>query len=296
MKIAVIVPIYNSDKYLQDFFTALLENKFSKDDKVLLIDNGSTDKSYSLCEKVAQENDFVELLSYHEKASSYAARNFGVKNANADVLVFTDSDTKPSPNWLESIRNNIDRGVVIAGRIQLDIIDPKSIWENYDTIAHLNSESNVKNHSIATANMAVYKNDFERVGYFEERFSGGDYEWSQRAAKCGMSIRFVEDALIHHPTRKTFDQILKKEQRIAYGMGNHYRINDKSYFVLRVKFFLKIFKFDTNVKYIRRLKQKGIGNKNLLRFNHFFMIIRFEQYKYCKLGYNEVDVRMLKIK
>ena len=93
---------------------------------------------------------------------------------------------------------------------------------------HLNSESNANNNCVATANMAVTKQDFINVGYFEERFSGGDYEWSQRAVKNGLKILFIPEVMVHHPTRNNFDQILIKEKRIAYGFGNHYKLHNKS--------------------------------------------------------------------
>ena len=296
MNISIIVPIYNSEKFLSSFFEALLENTFFSGDEVLLIDNGSTDDSYNICKKYSDNNAVFKLLTYTEKAGSYAARNYGVKQANGDVLVFTDSDTEPCKEWLSAIRSIIQRKIVIAGRIQLDIIDKKGIWENFDSIAHLNSEKNAKESSIATANMAVYRSDFEEVGFFEERFSGGDYEWSQRAAANGMKIVFVRDALVHHPTRKTFEQVLKKEQRIAYGTGNHYKIHNKSLFCLVLRFCLKIFKIDTNLRYSKALKDRGLTIGELLYFNAKFMKIRVEQLKFSIYGYKEIDARKLVIK
>ena len=103
---------------------------------------------------------------YVDKAGSYAARNFAVNKAKGRILVFTDSDTKPVSNWIQGIKSSISEGCVIAGKISLEIVE-HNIWEYYDFMAHLNSEKEFLNSNVATANMAVLKEDFVKVGFFE---------------------------------------------------------------------------------------------------------------------------------
>lgn len=294
--ISVIIPIFNSEEYLETLFEALQNNRFYDGDEVLLVDNGSTDNSILYCEKMVNKYpEIYKLLKFTEKPGSYSARNFGVSLAKGDVLVFTDSDTEPVENWLDTIRDNSKEGVVLAGRIILDIID-NGLWEHFDNIAHLNSEKNAKSSCVATANMAVYKTDFFKVGLFEERFSGGDYEWSMRASDKGLKIQFLDQAIVHHPTRKSFKQILKKEQRIAYGAGNHYKNLKKPLAELVIVYFLKIFKIDTNIRYSRKLRNSGLTGKTILEFNIKFMYIRFQQLLFAVKGYNMENVREMGIK
>lgn len=294
--ISIIIPVFNSEKFLPDLFESLSKCVFYENDEVLFIDNGSTDASVELCQKMCETRpNIYRCLSYTEKASSYAARNYGVQESRGDILVFTDSDCKPTPEWLKEIRYNIKKGEVIAGKIHLEIMYG-GLWEYFDTIAHLNSESNANENRVATANMAAYKDDFLSVGLFEERFSGGDYEWSQNAAKCGLKIRFVPNVLVYHPTRKTFEEILKKEQRIAFGAGNHQKNSRKPFITLVLTYVLKVFKFDTNIRYTKQLKNQGIRKIDLIEFNRKFMIIRLEQLRFVIKGYKEIDVRQLGIK
>ena len=291
MKVSVIIPVFNSENYLPDLFAALKKNSFTKEDEIILADNGSTDNSLVLCKNKEREDpSLYKVLEYKEKPGSYAARNYALQRAKGDVIIFTDSDTKPSASWVINIKKNISKGTVIAGKIYLEIVE-NGLWENFDSIAHLNSEKNAKDSQIATANMAVYKEDFWAVGLFEERFSGGDYEWSVRAVKSGMKIKFVSEALILHPTRKTFGQILKKEQRIAYGAGNHFKLNNESFIKLMVIYFLKIFKIDTNIRYTMQLKARGMKWSQLFEFNCYFMIIRVRQLLYAIKGFFYSDIR-----
>lgn len=297
MKVSVIVPIYNAEKFLDDFFSAIEMNCFYEGDEVILVDNGSTDASFEICENRKNARpDLYKQIKYDKTPGSYAARNYAIRNSTGDVLIFTDSDTKPANNWIDTIRKNIKPSIVIAGKIQLDISDKKNLWENFDSIAHLNSEENAKISQIATANMAVSKSDFYMVGEFEERFSGGDYDWSIRAAKAGLNIVFQTDVLVHHPTRKTFEQILTKERRIAYGYGNHWRIKGGALWKLKIIYILKVFKFDTNIKYMKKLADRGLTVKDIWTFNIYFFRIRIEQYKQVINGFNYVDARQLAIK
>ena len=294
--ISIIIPIYNAESFLIDLFEAIEKNEFIDGDEILLIDNGSTDQSYNLCyQRTKLYPHLYKLISYTEKAGSYAARNYGVKLSKGQILVFTDSDTKPLPSWIKTIRNNIVMGEIVAGKIYLENIN-NSLWEVFDQIAHLNSEKNANANCVATANMAVTKQDFVNTGYFEERFSGGDYEWSKRAVKNGLKISFMPEVMVHHPTRKTFEQILIKEQRIAYGSGNHYKLHNKSKYSLIAKYILKIFKLDTNIRYTKELISRGISRNELLNFNKKFMWIRVSQLIYAIKGYNMVNTREIGIK
>lgn len=294
--ISVIIPVFNAQNFLMDLFECLDRNQFLPGDEILLVDNGSTDRSYEMCKKKADENpQLYRVITYTKKAGSYAARNYAVNNAKGNILVFTDSDTKPSDNWIETLRYRVKKGIIVAGRICLDIVND-GIWEKFDTIAHLNSEQNAKENQIATANMGVKREDFYKVGMFEERFSGGDYEWSRRAGELGVRIVFDANAVVHHPTRKTFEQILKKEERIAYGAGNHYRNKEKSYGILIIKYVLKIFKIDTNIQYSAKLRKMGCTYKEVRIFNCKFMMIRFQQLVYAIKGYKMIDPRKIGIK
>ena len=295
--ISIIVPVYNAVNDLEKLFYCLEKNDFQENDEIIIVDNGSNDGSFEMCKKKQIEKPgLYRVLKYDTVASSYAARNYGVSNAKGDVLVFTDSDCKPDKMWLASIRDNISKGFILAGKIQLDIIDEHSVWEVFDSIAHLQSEKNAQNNSVATANMAVNRVDFDKVGGFEERFSGGDYVWSQKAVDEGLVVKFVPDMLVHHPTRKTYKAIQTKQRRIAYGDGDSVKKKRKSSLVLVLKYFLRIFKIDTNFRYSKMLKKKGIGATDVTKFFCQFERLRFEQLKYAIKGYNGEDVRKKGVK
>lgn len=293
--ISVIIPMFNSECFLSDLFNCLEQCDFKDCDEVIIVDNGSTDNSYNLCKQLMANNKLYKLISYCDKADSYASRNYGVNIATGDILAFTDSDCKPTPEWLEEVRK-LKPGNVLAGDVQLEVIK-NSVWELFDSVAHLSQcEKNAQQNCVATANMSVFKKDFEVVGQFEERFSGGDFEWSKRAAKNGLKILFNPKALIIHPSRKTFYEIKKREERVAYGRGLHHKKNNGNYFVLLISYFLRIFKISTQINYSKEMKKRGLNFKGILKFNIGFLIIRFKYIIYASRGFKEINPRNFGIK
>lgn len=297
--ISVIIPIYNSQEYLNNLLAALNNQKILHVDvEILLIDNDSSDNSSKIIKDfLDKKNNFqFKYFFYDKKSGSYAARNFGVEKSKNEILVFTDSDCIPESNWLYNITKNIQDGTIISGKIDLLIEDNNNMWEIFDKYAHLNNDKYAIKNKVATANMAVLKTDFLKVGYFSEIYSGGDHEWSLRANKAGLRIKYYDDITVRHPTRKSFEEILKKNLRIAYGRGKKHNKNNKKLYSLVIMYMLKIFNLKTNLRYSKVLKKHGFSIKDIIRFNMKFMKLRVLQINAAIKGYKCIDVRNLGIK
>ncbi len=293
--VSLIIPVFNAEKYLPGLFACLDQCDFQPGDEIFLVDNGSTDASGTMCAEKAQ-NPLYHALRYTDKADSYAARNHALQFAKGDILAFMDSDCKPIPTWLQAVRSNAAENTVVAGHVELEIVQ-NNLWEHYDSITHLGqSRRQIQNGRVATANMAVNREDFFKVGKFEERFSGGDYEWSTRAQTKGLTVKYCPDARVYHPSRSTYEQTLTKEKRIAYGVGKSYKNNGKSGKKLAIIYFLKIFKIDTNIRITRQLKERKVSFRDRVEFNKKFFAIRWEQLHSALNGYRQVDARSLGIK
>jgi len=89
--ISVIVPVYNTDKYLQRCLDSLRRQSMPEIE-VILIDNGSTDKSGAICDAYAGKDVRIRVVHFDENRGPGAARNFGIRMAAADYVMFVDSD------------------------------------------------------------------------------------------------------------------------------------------------------------------------------------------------------------
>lgn len=296
IEISLIVPVYNAQNFLSKLITSIKNQTLSNDlYEVIFVDNGSTDSSVNIIERFITDYPNINLVKYADKPSSYAARNFGVRYARGKILAFTDSDCILTPGWLKTIQKFSEKGVVLSGKIELNILDKKNIWEIFDSKAHLDNQATHLLNKIATANMAVTQEDFISVGNFLEVFSGGDFEWSSRANQKGLNIIYLDNMKVYHPTRKTYKEIIKKSERIAFGDGEKTADKGKVQFLVAL-YFTKIFYLKTNYKYSKILWRYGIGIPEIIKFNFLFIRIRILQLLSAKAGFEKKDARLLKLK
>ena len=113
--VSVIVPVYNTSKYLRQCLDSILSQTL-KEIEIICVDDGSTDKSLEiLLEKESQDSRIIVLQQKNKGAG--AARNYGISEARGDYIAFMDSDDwYPSDDVLEELYNLCnDFKVSIAG-------------------------------------------------------------------------------------------------------------------------------------------------------------------------------------
>lgn len=98
---SVIMPIYNSEKYLRRCIDSVLAQTAS-DFELILVDDGSKDKSGEICEEYAATDSRVKYIR-KENAGVSAARNTGLDNAKGEYIGFIDSDDEIKPDMYQSL-------------------------------------------------------------------------------------------------------------------------------------------------------------------------------------------------
>ncbi len=103
--ISVIIPVYNVEEYLEDCLSAVIRQTF-RQFEVLLIEDGSEDKSIEICEKFCKKDERFKVFSSGHRGVS-AARNLGIEKADGKYIVFIDSDDKIENDMLEYLYRGI---------------------------------------------------------------------------------------------------------------------------------------------------------------------------------------------
>lgn len=130
MKVSVIVPVYNTKEFLQQCVQSVLAQTF-KDFELLLIDDGSTDGSDDLSEKLGHLDERIQV--YHKTNGGLSdARNYGIKRANGDFLTFIDSDDYIAPSYLKVLCSLVDRYNADVSCLGLQETSARFV-EEYDT-------------------------------------------------------------------------------------------------------------------------------------------------------------------
>ena len=116
MNISVVIPVYNVEDYLHYAIDSLV-NQTHKNFEVLLINDGSTDNSGKLCDKYAQEYDWIRVF-HKENGGLSDARNYGVLKATNEWIFFLDPDDYIEPFTFELL-------TLIQEKYQADLISTK---------------------------------------------------------------------------------------------------------------------------------------------------------------------------
>lgn len=104
---SIIVPIYNCEKWLPQCIESLL-NQTYPDFEIILIDDGSTDKSLEICQKYAKRDDRIRIYE-KENGGVSSARNLGLSHAIGEWITFVDADDWLAPEVLEQLFQENER-------------------------------------------------------------------------------------------------------------------------------------------------------------------------------------------
>ena len=119
--ITVIIPVYNVKKYLERCVGSVLRQTYTYLE-ILLIDDGSTDGSGELCDRLAQEDTRVRVV-HKENGGSSSARNRGLELFSGEYVGFVDSDDYIEPDMYEKLLRGIREsgaGIAQIGRNEID--------------------------------------------------------------------------------------------------------------------------------------------------------------------------------
>ena len=104
MKLSVIIPVYNTEKHLQDCIKSILAQTFV-DFELILVDDGSPDRCPQLCDQMQQEDSRIRVI--HKKNGGQGlARNSALEVASGEYVTFIDSDDAVKENYLECLYDN----------------------------------------------------------------------------------------------------------------------------------------------------------------------------------------------
>ena len=104
-RISIIVPVFNTSKYLKECVDSIL-NQTYKNLEVILVDDGSTDNSWEICENYEEKDNRVRAF-HKENSGVSATRNYGLEKASGDLISFCDSDDIVKQDLYETLLNKL---------------------------------------------------------------------------------------------------------------------------------------------------------------------------------------------
>lgn len=200
-RISVIVPFYNSERYIERCIEGLLSQDYpAQEYEVIMVDNGGADRSAG----IVQRYPSITLLE-EAKRGSYAARNRGLRVAKGDIVAFTDADCVPCRTWLSEIvaaMREPEIGIVLGQRDYEGTSLPLALLEAYENEKHeWVFQSGVPElYYGRTGNMAVRRAIFDELGPFVERDRGSDTIFVRRCVdrRSCAAVRYSPEMRVRH--------------------------------------------------------------------------------------------------
>ena len=123
-KVSVVVPVYNVDKYLERCLDSLVYQTL-KDIEIVIVNDGSTDKSAEIIKKYVQSYPNKVFAFEKENGGLSDARNFGIKKCHGDYIGFVDSDDYVSLDMFKKLYEK-----AISKDFDITVCDVRLVWKN----------------------------------------------------------------------------------------------------------------------------------------------------------------------
>lgn len=241
LKISLIVPTYNREKYLIKALSSFLNQSLSPDKyEILIVDNNSTDQTALSVRKIMESGTVPWKYLLEAKQGLHYARNRGILEAQGDIVVFGDDDIIASGTWLEAVMQEFERHPqtgICGGKI-------KPLWQEkpenwvYDygstkihpVFAYLDygeERLTLRNENVFGCNFAIQRDLAIQIGgsfpdtfppYLKHLSGTGENAMIDNVKKLNYEIIYLPEALVHHHVdalRMTMNYFIDRYERWA---------------------------------------------------------------------------------
>lgn len=289
-EISIIVPVYNVEQYLERCIESILAQTFT-DFELILVNDGSTDGSLSICNKYLKIDKRIKVLSQENKGLS-SARNMGIANSKGKYIAFVDSDDFINEFMYEVLYSNLKKynaDIAICGFEKIyddNILKRKKMknikiseFSSYDALKSLYENKSLE--FIVAWNKLYRKNIFEEINYPIGKIHEDEFIAHKIYDKCNKVI-YIDEQLYYYYQRsnsimksdftlKRFDAVYAYKNRMEFFREKNYLelLNKAEYFFIQY-FFMFYFKckntLNVNKNTLKQLKRTFTSElKNILR-------------------------------
>ena len=228
-KVSVIIPCFNQEKYISECLDAV-EKQTLQDMEIIIINDGSTDKSLDIIKKYAKQDSRIKVINQPNKGVVYA-RNTAIKLAQSPYIFPLDADDIIANNYLELAYGAMTSGLgdIITSRVELFGHETGEMKLKAPTKYNLAREN-------CLVNCALFrKDDFLKCGGYDNAFFHGleDYDlWLNMVFRHNLKIYRIPEILFYYRI-KSDKESRNKIQAQRYFLNLKQQIK-KKYPILRI--------------------------------------------------------------
>jgi glycosyltransferase involved in cell wall biosynthesis len=228
--VSIVIPTRYRPAYLEVALASLMRQDLDRPYEVVVVDDGSTDATASVVSAHG-----ATYIRHERPRGPNAARNTGIHATAAPLIVFLDDDVEAPPGWLRAVVEGAGRyadAEAFGGpiRARFEGPTPRSCGREKPPITTLDLGcDDLEVQMVWSANLAVRRGAFERVGPFDEAIvmpGGDEEEWLLALHGAGGRIVYLANAGLDH-RRAGRDARLPALARASYHRGRALRLSDE---------------------------------------------------------------------
>lgn len=294
-KVSIIIPVYNCEKFLDKCLDSLINQTYN-DIEIILVNDGSTDRSLEICRKYEKKDTRVKVIDQKNGGVS-SARNSGLAEATGEYILFVDGD-----DYIEY--NCIEKSMDLILEKELDILKfsflkelSKKITKKYTFSVELNTkilkEEYTKklykymfstNDFCNTTNAIIKRNIIKDTKFPLNRLIGEDYWFFVQCLNNSNNIYFINDAFYHYIVNADSATHIFNEEKNAKKLADSIFVNTE------IRNDLLSRKYDDYQSYIDKCNynifsnlQVCILNANYKKFKEYIDRIKNDEYLSSKI-------------
>ncbi len=228
LSLSVIVACWNEQETIEDTLNSIFASDFPKRKlKVIVVDDGSTDKTWLKLQNYKKRNPALSLLTLRkENGGKHTAVNLALEHVDTDLFATIDADTKLKKDSLKKavIEFEKDKELAALGGVVL-VKDPKTFIQKIQSIEYqmfvftkyiLGEMSGAL---VVPGAFSVYRTSvMKKIGKFKKAHLLEDLEYTFRMHKHKMKVRQSLDAISYTTTPATVGALVKQRVRWGYGL------------------------------------------------------------------------------
>lgn len=222
LSFSIIIPVFNRPQEIDELLESLTKQDFSDDFEVLIIEDGSVQKSDIIVEEYKNQLDLKYFCK--ENTGAGASRNFGMQQASGNYFIILDSDVIVPPQYLSEVKKTLKINFTDAyGGPDAAHKSFTSLQKaiNYSMTSFLTTggirgkRSTITKFQPRSFNLGMSKKAFEKTQGFSKMKNGEDIDLTFRLWQLGFETQLIEKAFVYHKRRSTIKQFFKQ----TFGFG-----------------------------------------------------------------------------
>ncbi|SDT99671.1 Glycosyltransferase, catalytic subunit of cellulose synthase and poly-beta-1,6-N-acetylglucosamine synthase [Polaribacter sp. Hel1_33_78] len=222
LSFSIIIPVFNRPQEIDELLESLTKQDFSGDFEVLIIEDGSAQKSDIIVEEYKNQLDLKYFCK--ENTGAGASRNFGMQQASGNYFIILDSDVIVPPQYLSEVKKTLKINFTDAyGGPDAAHKSFTSLQKaiNYSMTSFLTTggirgkRSTITKFQPRSFNLGMSKKAFEKTQGFSKMKNGEDIDLTFRLWQLGFETQLIEKAFVYHKRRSTIKQFFKQ----TFGFG-----------------------------------------------------------------------------